>query len=188
MVTGVSIMPGFTIAEETVTFLQACLLGVGLAFLYDILRLFRFTVPCHTVFVFLQDIIYLAFVTLCTFCFILSFHDGKLRIFILLGEMMGAVVYFFTLSLLFMKVCKKIILWMKRFLKRLIRLVLSPFLILFRSIKGLFIIIGQKMLYPLKKVAGIAQRYLQNRKKLLYNKKRLKNREAEGGKGDGTEE
>lgn len=161
-------MPYLTLAQETIAFLQSCLLGVGLAVFYDLLRLFRFAVPCHTVVVFLQDLFYFAGVTFATFCFVLAFHDGKLRAFLLAGELLGAVVYFFTLSLLLLKICKQLITLVKTIF---FRLLFAPLRTFFRSIGRLSAILGNKLKNTVKKFIRIAETYLQNRKLLVYNKK-----------------
>lgn len=96
-------------AEELGLFLRSCLLGACLAGIYDLLRIFRYTFKCHTLVVFLQDIMYFVLATLVTFCFVLAWNDGIVRVYLLAGELAGAVVYFLTISRIVMRLSKLII-------------------------------------------------------------------------------
>lgn len=100
--------------EEILLFLRACLLGAILAACYDVLRVFRLAVKCGTLVVFLQDILYFVLAALATFCFLLAWNDGRVRVYLLSGELVGAVAYFFTVSRLVMKFFGMVIRGIKR--------------------------------------------------------------------------
>lgn len=91
------------IYEETLVFLRACVLGAALAVVYDLFRVLRMIIRWHPILVGIQDVIYFVFAAVITFSFLMAFHDGQLRVFILVGELMGGVLYFFTVSILFLK-------------------------------------------------------------------------------------
>ncbi len=178
-------MPVFTIAEETLSFFRACLLGVCLGLLYDGIRIFRIAIRCNSIIVFLQDLFYFLFVTLCTFSFVLAFHDGKLRAFILAGELLGAVLYFFTLSLLLIRVSRKIIGFLKKVLRAVFRFVTAPFRWIFRKVWGVLKRVGLFFCRKIKKLRINLQISLKKRKAMMYNKKKLDDCESERGVEDG---
>lgn len=97
------------VAQPVLLFGEACLLGVLLGMLYDVFRILRLAFPHGKVVVFIEDIVYFFLITLLSFSFILLWADGRLRGFFLLGEGVGAILYFVTLSLLLMKMANAII-------------------------------------------------------------------------------
>ena len=52
---------------------------------------------------------YFVLATLVTFCFVLAWNDGIVRVYLLAGELAGAVVYFLTISRIVMRLSKLII-------------------------------------------------------------------------------
>lgn len=187
MVKGVSLMPTFTLAEETLSFFRACLLGVCLGLLYDALRIFRIAIRCNSIFVFVQDLLYFLFVTLCTFSFVLAFHDGKLRVFLLAGELLGAVVYFFTVSLLLMKVARIVIGFLQKVFRAVFRLITAPFRWIGKKFWAVLKRLGSFFWVKMKKIRINLQINLKKRKAMMYNKKKSDNCESERGVENGNE-
>ena len=148
-------------------------LGLGVVFgaLWDVFRILRLGMPLGRVFVFLQDIIYFAIICLLTLIFFYFFTFGGFRLFVLLGEFLGFLVYYFTIGRVVFNVFKIIIHLIHRFLW-----ILSwPI----RKFALMMIHIGQKFLCKLKRKI---KKYLQIKKKFLhfsgisvYNKMRSKN-------------
>lgn len=169
------------VAEETLVFLRACLLGAGLGVLYDLMRILRIALPHGTLAVAMEDICYFVSATIVTFGFVLAYSDGELRMFILAGELAGGVIYFVTISILLMKLSRGIIALLKKLLRLIYKLFLAPFVWLFCKIFRLFrkIIVGFGK--KVKKILGNLQIGLKTRGKLLYNKKKhqTKNTAAE---------
>lgn len=180
-------MPAFTIAEETLSFFRACLMGACLGVLYDGIRIFRIAVRCNSIVVFFQDLVYFLFVTLCTFSFMLAFHDGKLRVFLLAGELLGAVLYFFTVSLLLIRTARKMIGFLKKILRAVFRLITAPFRWFGRKLWTLFRKIGVFFCGKMKKLRINLKIRLKKRKAMMYNKKKSDDCESERGVEDGEQ-
>lgn len=160
---------GVTIAEETLLFLKACLLGVGMGILYDVVRIFRIAVKCPKFIVFIQDLAYFIFLTVVSFSFLIACNDGRLRVFIIIGEIMGAVAYFFSVSIVLLKLAKALIALVKKILFVLYRILLFPFVWLFCQIGKL---IKKLLRVPLTKIKNIMVKMrncLKNRVGLVYN-------------------
>lgn len=154
------------LVEETILFLKSCVLGVFLGCLFDLFRIFRMTVKCGTIFVFIQDILYFAIITFVTFMFLLSYNDGRLRMFILVGELMGSVLYFFSLSILILKSSELII----KVMKKILSIILNPFIIFFKFIKSKIDNLKTKINFKLKKFKLFDKLSLKNISKIVYNK------------------
>ena len=89
--------------DENVFLLHSFLLGVGITFLYDILRILRRVFAHSTSMVSLED---LAFWIYCAGkVFLLMFHEsnGNLRWFAVLGALAGMYLYHRTISPFFVK-------------------------------------------------------------------------------------
>lgn len=122
------------VAQPVILFLEACVLGVLLGVLYDVFRILRLALPHGKIIVFVEDILYFFLITVISFAFVLLWADGVVRSFLLLGELLGGVVYFFTLSLLILKAAGLIIRAVKAVLHFLFRVTLLPVWRLIRRI------------------------------------------------------
>lgn len=163
------------LVEETLLFLKACALGAVLGACYDGFRILRAAVRFHTVLVFVQDVLYFVGVTIVTFAFLLAYNDGELRMFILIGELMGAVLYFFSLSLIVMGLSKQII----RMVKRIFGVVFRPLLWILRKIGGIFRPLLGKCRSSQKKLATKMRFCLKNTAGLVYNRTESKRKDSQ---------
>lgn len=117
---------GAHLAEQTVVFLQACLLGAALGMVYDVFRILRIAFPARPGVVFFQDVFFWVICTLTTFFFVLSSLDGVVRVFLIAGELLGGVLYHFTLGEVVMRLAHAIIAGIKTLLQLLHRFLLRP--------------------------------------------------------------
>ena len=86
------------------SFCIANLFGVIYCLFYDVFRALRKTSVFGAVAIFFQDIIYFLVISILTFMLMLSFTDGEIRVYILVGILLGFVVCNFTISLFFKKI------------------------------------------------------------------------------------
>ena len=144
---------GTSVLEQAVIFLYAVALGGILCAVYDVFRIIRIAFGGKITAVFVEDIIFSIIALLLTFIFVVAFNNGELRFFVLLGELLGFTVYYFTLGRLTMSISKGII----SLVKKLINLLLMPFVRLFGFLKGKIELKNKKT--P-KKPARIAKKHL----------------------------
>lgn len=126
-----------TVTAPTTVFLYSLLLGIGLAAVYEFIRMLRAAGLKQTYAIIITDILFLCFAGFCTFIFALGFLNGKVRFFILLGEIVSFVIFRYTvgellshvyskifkiLTIILLFVTKKI----KKLLKKLLQFVLVP--------------------------------------------------------------
>lgn len=114
------------LSSQVILFFEACILGFLLGMLYDVFRILRLSFPNGRVLIFLEDVLYFAVAAVVSFSFVVLANGGVLRAFLLLGEFLGAVLYFFSLSLLIMKAAQMIIRVIHSFLFLLYRLTIRP--------------------------------------------------------------
>lgn len=142
-----------SVAVQSMSFLYAFLFGAVTGLLYDIFRILRIAFPIGKVAVFIEDVLYLLSAGLLTFVYLLKFNSGEIRSYILLGTLLGFIVYYFTVGKLIIGSAKLII--------KLIKIVLSfLFGILLIPIKK----ICSFLMFIFKKIAKILKKSL---KKLL---------------------
>ncbi|MDR0293364.1 MAG: spore cortex biosynthesis protein YabQ, partial [Oscillospiraceae bacterium] len=82
---------------QTAEFAAALLLGAGLGFVYDCMRVIRGRLPLRAVTAAL-DVLFWGVCAAAAFWFAMSFGGGELRIFSLVAMMGGIVAYFCLLS------------------------------------------------------------------------------------------
>lgn len=158
-----------SISGQTLDFLLSCLLGVGLGALYDVFRILRLAFWHGKIIIGIQDILFFALAAVSSFLFMLFRCEGQLRFYVLLGELLGFIVYYFTVGFLVIRMSKCIIHWIKKILFFLYKIFIRPFVKLFifisRKIRMFFVHIVSK----LKKRSRISKFRLQKKDVLLYN-------------------
>ncbi len=151
------------VTEQLTTFGISCLIGAGLGIFYDFFRIVRKAIPHNWVFIGLEDLTFFIAATTYSFNFMVSVLDGRIRFFIIIGELLGWVIYFFTLGVVVMGVSDKIIACVKYIITALIRIFIAP----------LFTVIQ----WMLRKAAEIVLLLVKNIKKSTkYSNIRLKRR------------
>lgn len=100
---------GIHVADQTIDFLYALIFGGLLGVFYDIFRILRIAFPTRPLTVFIQDLSFWAVCAVVSFLFLLTNVDGSVRFFLLLGECIGATLYYFTVGSFVMKVAHIII-------------------------------------------------------------------------------
>lgn len=157
------------VARQTLVFFQSCVLGMAFGLLYDIFRITRVAFKLTKLIISLEDIFYFIICSAFTFFFIMSTVDGKLRIFIIIGEIIGAVLYYFTLGELVMGISRLIIDFIKTVIRVIKKYIVKP---LMRLIYNII----QLIKLPFKILAGFAIKLFKNlkyglktRRIILYN-------------------
>lgn len=134
--------------------------GMFLGFIWDIYRLIRHYGKLKGIGTALGDILYWIISIKISTGLILDISYGKVRFFILLGFVAGALLYFFGISSYILKLSILIIDFIIRVIKSIIHLLIDPVKFIIRKIKILF--------YPLK------LKYIKSRDKLKKRYKFLK--------------
>jgi hypothetical protein len=121
-----------------------------------------------------------------SFLLLLSVTDGQIRFYVILGELIGFFVYYFSLGVFIVKICekitavlKKLFAVVKRFFLFVFRVISFPFRKLFKLLKGIFKKIYEKTLKNTKKIVKKSKYHLQVDTALLYNQRVYKGNVAQ---------
>lgn len=123
-----------TISREAVFLGVSILVGAGLFFVYDILRIFRRVFPRGIIWIGVEDFIYWLFCTAAVFVMLYQENDGMARGFALGGVGIGMMLYYALLSRLVVKVNVFVIRKITGTVGRILRFLFAPFL---RAVKKL---------------------------------------------------
>lgn len=154
-----------TIADQTRLFLLAIGLGFLLGVVYDLFRVVRMAFTMRRAGVFIQDVLFFLVCAAVTFVFLLAVNQGEIRGFIIAGEVLGFLIYYFSLGLLAMRVSSFLV----HATQRIFYLISVPFRALMRLLKRLFGKIGISVKKTSKKIAKKSKFNLKHDKTLLYN-------------------
>ena len=89
-----------SVSGQLQVFGLSVLLGVGLGLVYEVFRLLRLAFFSQKTVVFVQDVLFSLTALVSTFVFVVAVNEGQLRFFLLIGELCGFMVYYFTLGTL----------------------------------------------------------------------------------------
>lgn len=113
-------------------FITTVIWGVGLAFLYDLIRVLRLAFKHSRVFIAAEDVLYWIGVSFTVFFVILSESFGEVRAFCILGVFLGMLFYSLALSKIFLSVSETVINIIKKILRVLIEIIMTPFKLLMK--------------------------------------------------------
>ena len=176
-------------SEQFLIFLASLGFGFLLGILYDFLRAIRMSFTRGKWSVVIFDLLYFFMVAFGSYIFILAVNKGEVRSYIIIGELLGAVFYYFSLGIALMKLTDKFVSILKRFYSFLFKIISFPFrfmktafLKLYAKIKIFFQKSEKKSQKIQKKVLPKARVYVYNLFGMLCVGSR---KSRKGGKADG---
>ncbi len=135
-----------SMSEQAWLFLLTVLTGMCVGLLYDLFRILRKVVRHHPFVVNIEDLVFWILATGIGAYFFLNENNGEVRIFAVLGIILGAVLYFAVLSRYIVTFGVWIVNLIKSFLKMLYKLTILPFA---RLLKWLWRVLPIHFLYKL---------------------------------------
>lgn len=91
----------FSLAQQTLVFLESILFGFFAGFIYDICKAFRVKARLKTIGIIVTDIIFWLVFIAFLFLFAVTDAVSQIRFYIILGQIGGMSVYFLSFSQLF---------------------------------------------------------------------------------------
>lgn len=92
-----------SLTQQIQVFFGAILLGACFGVLYDLFRIIRLVFLKSFTAVFFEDVLFWIAVTIVTFFFTILFNNGELRLSLVILEVVGFLIYYFTLGRLVFK-------------------------------------------------------------------------------------
>lgn len=126
------------LSTQMLIFLKACMLGCFICIVYDCFRIIRilFTNPAWLVFI--EDIIFIILATVSSFVFIVTQNNGQFRFFLLVGELIGGIIYFYTISKVIIKIATVIIQIVHKILRFILKIASIPVMFFYKILKKIF--------------------------------------------------
>lgn len=157
------------IASQTEIFLMAILLGAVLAAFYDVFRILRLAFTTPNWLIFIEDILFCIVVTLASFCYLMAENMGQVRIFVIAGEILGGVIYYFTIGSVVISCAEIIINFCKVVVRTINNYIITPFLSLFGFIFRILSIPLLILFKFIRKIARSVKFRLKRRYIMMYN-------------------
>ncbi|MEG0894569.1 MAG: spore cortex biosynthesis protein YabQ [Oscillospiraceae bacterium] len=101
------------LTQEFWMFLASIFIGAVIGVLYDVFKVSRIIIKTNNIVTFIEDVAFCLASIILTFIFISEKNDGILRMFLLFGNLMGATIYFCTISVVITKIIKFIVKFVK---------------------------------------------------------------------------
>lgn len=103
-----------SIKWQVLIFFMSIAIGFLIGFFYDLIRVFRRIFKHINLLVQIEDFVYWIFSAIFVFFITLYENKGEVRAFFILGVFLGMILYFCTISILFIKVSNEIIKFFKK--------------------------------------------------------------------------
>lgn len=122
------------VTDQVMTFFLTVILGGLLALCYDVLRILRRLVHHKNWVINMEDFFY--FVLSGCFIFYILFHKnyGEIRVFSLIGALIGIILYYATISPFIVSVGTGVLTWIAKLLLRIIKIVITPVILLIKLV------------------------------------------------------
>ncbi len=162
-------MYGVSQNEQLTVFLCSLGLGFILGIIYDFLRGVRLSLSGGKSLVVIFDILYFLILSFITFIFILALNKGEVRLYIIFGEALGLLFYYFSFGIAAIKLTDKIILFLKKFYSLIFKIITFPFFVLKRLFRNVLVKIRKIFKKTQKKNEKIKKKHLQKLRIYVYN-------------------
>ena len=123
------------VSSQAILFITSVEIGILMGVLFDLIRIFRKLLKHPNFLVQVEDMLYWIACGLVGFYMLYVCNYADIRPYIFLGIVLGAVFYFMTFSILFMRIATIVINWIKRLVSKAIELIKIPIKACIRLIK-----------------------------------------------------
>lgn len=155
--------------EQVLIFLASLGVGFLLGVLYDFFRAVRLSFTRGKIAVVIFDLTYFFSVALLSYIFILAANKGEVRSYIIIGELLGAVFYYFSFGIAVIKLTDRLVSLLRKFYSFAFKIIFFPFRLIKRLILRLF---GKLMKFfkkSEKKSQKIQKKVLPKARVYVYN-------------------
>lgn len=146
--------------------------GIIVGVIFDIFRILRKSFQTPNIITYVEDVVFWIISALTVIYTIFVFNNGEIRAFIFIGIFTGAVLYMLFISRPFVKVSVNVILFIKKIVCSILRVVLAPIKFIF---KGIYKIFGTPIRHFSKKLSNLKVNFPKIKSK---SQKNLENKEG----------
>lgn len=156
-----------TIAMQLYSLLVFTISGIAIGIFFDIFRILRRSFKTSDIITYIEDIIFWIFTGVFFLFILFKFNNGEIRSYVIIGILLGILIYMLTISRYFIKISvdiikflKKILLYPLKSVWNILVKIIKPFSFVVINIRKTFKDFCKKMFNITKKV-----------KKYTYGKK-----------------
>lgn len=127
--------------NQAYLFLMFSLNGLIIGLLFDIFRILRKTFKTNNFITYIEDILFWTLTGISIIFFMYNFSDGNLRIYMILGLIIGVLIYLITfskiiinISIVLINIIKNIITFIARPIKKFLKFILGVLNLMIRKI------------------------------------------------------
>ncbi len=150
------------IGKQADLFLISFYFGIFTALLFDIFRVLRKTFAHKNFLVQIEDLLFWLIVTFLFYYIFLHRNNGEIRFYLLLGFLLGFLLFLLTISKFFIKYLSKFVFFIKKVISKIFNFLLQPVTFLCK-------IVTKRLYYSAKKTRNIYK--LVSKKKFKKNKR-----------------
>lgn len=181
----------YTVPQSRQLTIFLCAIGVGflLGVLYDVIRAIRLSFTESKTAIIIFDVLYFFLLGILSFLFILATNKGEVRFYIIFGQIIGWLFYYFSFGVVVIKATNIFSDFIKRMRSFIYKVVRAPFLLAERCLQGLFGKICKVSKKTEKKSQKIRKKHLPKLRLYVYNLFGIisvgRNSQKKGGQGFG---
>lgn len=167
------------IADQTITFLLSLAMGCVFCLLYDCFRILRIINNYSKIAIFFQDVLYWIICAFLCCCFLIIRCNGEVRGYVLVGSLLGWIIFRLTLSVLILAFARQII----RFIKWVYSKISGPVKALFKYIRKKCRAISKFFKNTASKMFNRTKKLLKLKKLMVYNYSHKRKAKKQRGMG-----
>lgn len=142
------------VENQAYLFLVFSLTGIFIGCLFDFFRILRKLFKTSNLITYIEDILFWILTGIIILYVIWYFNDGEIRLYLLLGLIMGIIIYILTISNIFLKIVFNILYK----IKKILTLILSPFFLFFSKISKNILKLLTNFVKKIKKMINLSNK------------------------------
>ena len=139
-----------TISSQAYSFFIYFISGMIIGIIFDIFRILRKSFKTKDFVTYIEDILFWIITGIFLIFILFKFSFGQIRFYTIFALIIGFVLYLFTISKLFIKVSVIIILFIKKIVGKILRILFYPIKILFKPFS--FFVINIRKVFRFQKL------------------------------------
>lgn len=147
-----------SVSNQLYVFAVMLLCGAGAGVLFDIFRALRKTFGASMLTTSVGDIVFWLCISIGLFGAVFTVNYGELRWFEIIGVILGGIIYFLSVSRLFMCMLEWVLGFVLKIFLTIFKIILTPFVFLYKMIKKPLLCAGmgaQRLFRGIGRKAGI---------------------------------
>ena len=140
-------------------FLYMVLVGAISAVIYDLFRIFRKSFKHKNIFVYIEDFFYWVIVLLLVFYTLLKVNYLELRIFEFIGFALGMILYFSSISRIFVPIMVKLLDFIKKCINFFVKILSFPIHIVLKLLIRPARLVKKLLVKPFNRFKGVFEKF-----------------------------